>query len=172
MLPATDSPIDAMISELEQEAASTRRLLERIPESYLTWAPQPKSMSLGQLGLHVASIPGDLSRLASLSELDAATINFQAPSPASAAELASVLDASVSAATLYLRSLDAESLGATWRLTLRGVEVFAMRRADLLRKLMLNHWYHHRGQLTVYLRLLEVPLPVVYGRTADENPFA
>lgn len=72
----------------------------------------------------------------------------------------------------YLGSLDADQAGASWRLTLRGNEVFIVPRSGLLRNLMLNRWYHHRGQLTVYSRPLDVPLPVVSGRTADENPFA
>jgi uncharacterized damage-inducible protein DinB len=74
--------------------------------------------------------------------------------------------------TEYLGALSSNQADSTWRLTLRGNEVLAMPRAALLRRLMLNHWYHHRGQLTVYLRLLDMPLPVVYGRSADENPVA
>jgi uncharacterized damage-inducible protein DinB len=86
--------------------------------------------------------------------------------------IAAAMKKSLDDAAEYLGTLGADQAGATWRLTLRGNELFAMPRAALLRSLMLNHWYHHRGQLTVYLRLLDVPLPVVNGRTADENPFA
>ena len=162
----------ALLNELRQEAEATRRLLERVPEAQLTWRPHPKSMTLGQLALHVATIPGDLSRLAQLEEFDASNANFEPAVPESNAAILGALKKSLDEAGQYLAALGPDEAGATWRLILRGNEVFAMPRAALLRSLMLNHWYHHRGQLTVYLRLLDVPLPVVYGRTADENPFA
>jgi uncharacterized damage-inducible protein DinB len=161
-----------MLNELHQEAATTKRLLERVPEDKLAWAPHPKSMSLGQLALHVARIPGDLSRLAQLDEFDASTANFEPAAPASKEEIVAALDESVSAAADYLEALTPNAASASWRLILRGNEVFTMPRTGLLRFLLLNHWYHHRGQLSVYLRLLDVPIPVIYGRSADENPFA
>lgn len=164
--------MDALLNELRQEAEATKRLLERVPEDRLGWKPHSKSMTLGQLALHVATIPGDLSRLAQLDEFDASNANFEPPAPESNMAIAAALTKSLDDAAEYLGALSADRAGATWRLTFRGSEVFAMPRAALLRSLMLNHWYHHRGQLTVYLRLLDVPLPVVYGRTADENPFA
>lgn len=163
--------MEALLNELRQEAETTKRLLERVPEDRLEWRPHPKSMTLGQLALHVATIPGDLSRLAQLEEFDASNANFEPPAPESKMAIATALKKSLDDAAEYLGALSASQAGATWRLTLRGSEVFAMPRGALLRSLMLNHWYHHRGQLTVYLRLLDVPLPVVYGRTADENPF-
>jgi uncharacterized damage-inducible protein DinB len=164
--------MEAMLNELRQEAETTKRLLERVPEDRLRWRPHPKSMTLGQLALHVATIPGDLTRLAQLEEFDASSANFEPPAPESKMAIAAALKKSLDDAAEYLGTISAVQFGATWRLTLRGSDVFAMPRAALLRSLMLNHWYHHRGQLTVYLRLLDVPLPVVYGRTADENPFA
>jgi len=164
--------IESMLNELRQEAATTKRVLERVPGEKLTWKPHPKSMSLGQLALHVASIPGDLTRLAQLEEFDASQANFSPPSPNSEQEILAALDASIAAAEQYLGSITAEAAAQSWRLTLRGKEVFTIPRAGLLRSIMLNHWYHHRGQLSVYLRLLEVPVPVIYGRSADENPFA
>lgn len=161
-----------MLNELHQEAATTKHLLERVPGDRLSWTPHPKSMSLGQLALHVARIPGDLTHLAHLDEFDAAAANFDPPIPASREEILAALDESVSTAAEYLERLTPEAAGGGWRLTLRGNEVLTMPRAGLLRSLLLNHWYHHRGQLTVYLRLLDVPIPVIYGRSADENPFA
>ncbi len=83
-----------------------------------------------------------------------------------------MLDASVTAADEYLDGLDDQTATANWRLTAGGKEIFAIPRAGVLRTIMLNHWYHHRGQLSVYLRLLDVPVPAIYGRSADENPFA
>ena len=129
-------------------------------------------MSLGQLALHVATIPGDLAGLAQLEQFDASQANFDPASPNSVQEVLTALERSVGVAEQYLGGINDETAASNWRLTLRGKEVFTIPRAGLLRSLMLNHWYHHRGQLSVYLRLLDVPIPVVYGRSADENPFA
>ena len=164
--------LDSMLAELRQEAATIRRVLERIPQDRLSWKPHPTSMSLGQLSLHVARIPGDLSQLAQLEEFDASQANFDPPQAGSVDEILAALDDSLKTADSYLSSLDDKSAAASWRLTLRGEEVFSMPRVAMLRSMMLNHLYHHRGQLTIYLRLLEVPVPVIYGRSADENPFA
>lgn len=163
--------LDSMLNELRQEAATTRRVLERIPEDKLSWKPHPKSLSLGQLSLHVASIPGDLVGLAQLEEFDASQANFIPPEGSSLDQILTALENSVKTAENYLSGLDDKTATGNWRLTLRGEEVFSMPRIGMLRSIMLNHWYHHRGQLAVYLRLLEVPVPVIYGRSADENPF-
>jgi uncharacterized damage-inducible protein DinB len=165
-------PMESMLNELHQEATTTKRLLERVPGDKLSWKPHPKSMSLGQLALHVANIPIDLTRLAQVDEFDAERANFNPASPNSVKDVLIALDASVESAGQYLRRMSDMTAAGTWRLTLRGKEVFTIPRSGLLRSLMLNHWYHHRGQLSVYLRLLDVPLPVIYGRSADENPFA
>lgn len=163
--------LDSMLNELRQEAATTRRVLERVPEEKLSWKPHPKSLSLGQLSLHVASIPGDLVGLAQLEEFDASQANFVPPEADSIDQILTALDASVRTAENYLSGLDDKTAAGDWRLTLRGEEVFSTPRIGMLRTIMLNHWYHHRGQLAVYLRLLEVPVPVIYGRSADEDPF-
>jgi uncharacterized damage-inducible protein DinB len=163
---------EAMLNELRHEAETTKRLLDRVPEDKLGWKPHAKSMSLGQLAMHVASIPGDLSRLSQLDQFDAANANFQPAMPESKEALMKAFSKSLEDASEYLAALSPDQVGAQWRLTLRGAEVFSMPRAALLRNLLLNHWYHHRGQLSVYLRLLDVPVPVIYGRSADENPFA
>ncbi len=164
--------LESMLNELRQEAATTKRVLERVPGDKLSWRPHRKSMSLGQLALHAASIPGDLTRLAQLEEFDASQANFDPPSPNSVQEILATLDSSVRAAEQYLSGVSEQTAIGSWRLTLRGKEVFTIPRVGLLRSIKLNHWYHHRGQLSVYLRLLEVPVPVIYGRSADENPFA
>lgn len=161
-----------MLEELQQEAATTRRILERVPGDKLSWAPHPKSMTLGQLALHVASIPGAISGLAQLDEFDASAANFSPPAAASKDEVMAAFDDAIAKASAYLGGLTPEAAAAPWRLTMRGNEVFTVPRAGMLRSILLNHWYHHRGQLSVYLRLLDVPVPVIYGRSADENPFA
>ncbi len=163
--------LEPMRGEIEQEAAITKRVLERVPGDKLTWKPHPRSMTLGQLAMHVATIPGGISRLAAVDEFEFDPANFDPPNPNNAAEILAALDASVQAAQDYLRGVSEPAAMRTWRLMANGKEVMAMPRAGLLRSIMLNHWYHHRGQLSVYLRLLEVPVPVIYGRSADENPF-
>jgi uncharacterized damage-inducible protein DinB len=163
--------IDTLLAELEQESRTTERVLERVPDAHLSWKPHPKSMSLGQLALHVATVPGNVAELASkemLSELRA----FVQPEATTAAELVPTLTASVAKARQHLGGFDDAAMGATWRLLDGGREVMAMPRVAFVRAIMLNHWYHHRGQLLVYLRLLDVSVPSVYGPTADENPFA
>ncbi|MEP6536137.1 MAG: DinB family protein [Bryobacteraceae bacterium] len=163
---------EPMIGEIRQEAATTRRVLERVPEDKLSWKPHPKSMSLGQLCLHVAGIPGSIAKLAQVDEFDASQANFEARSPASKEEILATLEESTKAAEEYLSGVSNEAAMSSWRLTANGKEIFAIPRVAMLRSIMLNHWYHHRGQLSVYLRLLDVPVPVIYGRSADENPFA
>ena len=162
--------IDGLLAELEQEAATTRRVLERIPQEHLTWRPHPKSMSLGQLALHVALVPGLVAENAAL---DIASPNsFIQPEAATAAELVPALAESVAKAKRALGTYDDAKMTAIWRLQKDGRDVLAMPRVAFVRAIMLNHWYHHRGQLLVYLRLLNLSVPSVYGPTADENPFA
>ena len=161
--------IDALLAELEQESLTTRRVLERVP--HLSWKPHPKSMSLGQLALHVATVPGNVAELASMDTIPEPPA-FVQQEAATAAELGPALTASVAKARQHLGGFNDAAMGATWRLMSGGREVMAMPRAAFARAIMLNHWYHHRGQLLVYLRLLDVPVPSVYGPSADENPFA
>jgi len=161
---------NALLGELEQEAQTTRRVLERIPQEHLSWKPHPKSMSLGKLALHVAQVPGNVAELAMFDTVPEPPAFAQAEA-ATAAELVPALTASVAKARLHLGGVDDAAMGATWRLMNDGREILAMPRAAFLRAVMLNHWYHHRGQLLVYLRLLDLPVPSVYGPSADENPF-
>jgi uncharacterized damage-inducible protein DinB len=164
--------VKAMVKELHVEAHTTRRVLERVPADKLSWKPQPKSMTLGQLASHIAMIPGNLSKLAQVAEFDASLANFDPPMPKDIQEVLTTLDAGVKAAQEYVGGLTESDLDGKWRMTSHGKEVIAMSRLEFLRAIMLNHWYHHRGQLSVYLRLLNVPVPSIYGPSADENPFA
>lgn len=163
--------IDVLLAEMDQEAHSTARVLERIPQAHLAWRPHAKSMSLGQLALHVATIPGNVAELASKDVIPEPPAFVQAEA-ATAAELVPTLRASLARARQVLGGMDDARLMQTWRLMSGGKEIMAMPRAAVIRMIMLNHWYHHRGQLLVYLRMHNVPLPSVYGPTADENPFA
>jgi len=161
-----------LVGELQQESATTRRVLERVPSEKLPWRPHEKSMTLGQLAMHVATIPASITQLAQRDGFDASQANFAPPQPSNVREVLDAFDAGMKTANEYVSTLDGEAASKTWRLTSNGREVFAIPRAQLLRSIMLNHWYHHRGQLSVYLRLLDVPVPSIYGPSADENPFA
>jgi uncharacterized damage-inducible protein DinB len=158
-----------LLAELEQESQTTRRVLERVPQPHLSWKPHPKSLSLGQLALHVATVPGNVAEVLVPDSMEAP--QFIHPEAASAAELVPALEASVARARQHLGGLSDAAMAATWRVMKGDRELMAMPRAAFARAIMLNHWYHHRGQLLVYLRLLDVPVPSVYGPTADENPF-
>jgi len=162
--------VDTILTELEREAQTTRRLLERVPEDKLGWKPHPKSMSMGELAFHIASIPGNISRLASVDTFEVGA--FPTPEAKSRQELVTTLDQSLGQARDILGDMDDERLLATWNATREGKTLMSLPRIGVLRNIMLNHWYHHRGQLGVYLRMHDVPLPSVYGPTADENPFA
>ena len=164
------SMIEALIQELEQEAQTTRRVLERVPGDKLGWKPHAKSMSLGQLAMHVATTPGEVSEVARHSPFDVS--KFSQASATSAAELLPALDQGIAKAKENLRAIGDAGAGDMWRLVAGDRELMAMPVGALLRSIMLNHWYHHRGQLSVYLRELNVPVPSIYGPSADENPFA
>jgi uncharacterized damage-inducible protein DinB len=164
--------MEPMLNELREEAAITRRVLERVPGDKLAWKPHAKSMSLGQLALHIAGIPGGLSKLAMLEEFDAGQANFNPAAPKSVEECLAAHDQGVREAEERLGGMSDQSATASWRLLVNGKEIFRKQRIEVLRSILLNHWIHHRGQLSVYLRLLDVPVPVIYGRSADENPFA
>jgi uncharacterized damage-inducible protein DinB len=128
-------------------------------------------MSLGQLALHVATIPGLVAELATPSVVPEPP-QFIQPEASTSAELVPALRSSLARARRLLGAMDDAAMTETWRLMSGDRELMALPRAAFLRAVMLNHWYHHRGQLLVYLRMHGVPLPSVYGPTADENPFA
>jgi uncharacterized damage-inducible protein DinB len=163
--------VSTLVAELNNEFPITRRVLERVPADKLAWQPHAKSMSLGQLAQHVALIPGNMARLSQQDGVDMATRKMEYASGESAAAILTTFDASVSAALSLVGSLDDAAANAPWRMTFGEREVFAVPRIAMLRTMLLHHMIHHRGELVVYLRLLDVPVPVVYGKSADENPF-
>jgi uncharacterized damage-inducible protein DinB len=160
-----------LLRELLEESATTKRVLDRVPGDTLSWKPHPKSMSLGQLAWHVATIPGGISRIAQQSGFDVSQGSFLPPQPSSLEEILSAHEQSCRDAQKFLEGLTDQQANQGWRLLRDGTEVWTKPRVSVIRTIMLNHWYHHRGQLSVYLRLLNVPVPVIYGRSADENPF-
>jgi uncharacterized damage-inducible protein DinB len=160
----------ALLQEFDNEAGTTRRVLERIPADKLAWKPHPKSMSLGVLGLHVAASPGVICGWASE---DVTQLKGEpSPTPASTDEILSAHDASVKKSKEILGNLGDEGLKAMWSAKVGDNTLMTMPKAALVRAIVMNHWIHHRGQLSVYLRLLDVPVPSIYGPSADENPFA
>ena len=158
-----------LAAELEQEAKTTRRLLERVPEASFGWKPHEKSMTLGQLAGHVAQLPTLIVPALTEEEFDFAVAGWKPFSPQSTAELVEQFDANISAAAETLKSQPDESMGQTWKLKSGEHVLFEMPRAMVVRFVGLNHVVHHRGQLSVYLRLLDVPLPSIYGPSADES---
>jgi len=162
--------IQALRDELQREAATTRRVLERVPGDKLSWKPHDKSMSLGQLALHVATTPGGVAEIARQSPFPMR--KFDQAGATSAAELLTALDQSVARAHEVLGGMEEADLSKTWRAVDGEREVLALPVGALLRSIMLNHWYHHRGQLSVYLRQVGAAVPSIYGPSADENPFA
>jgi uncharacterized damage-inducible protein DinB len=158
--------IDGLLNELDEEAVTTRRVLERVPNDHLTWRPHEKARTLGELALHVAVVPGAVAELVA-SPSPAQAPQFKDPRPESAGDLVPALDESIAKAKRALAGMDDATVRAPWSLMLGDRELFSIARISI----MLNHWYHHRGQLTVYLRTLGVPIPSIYGPSADENPF-
>ena len=164
---------EPMLNEFRQEAAITRRVLDRIPADKLTWKPHPKSMSLGELAIHTASIPGRLSYIvAQQDKFEPNADAFVPTSPKDLAEVHGAFEQSCKDAEACLEGMSDQAAMGDWTLVVRGKPMFTQPRIAVLRSIMLNHWYHHRGQLSVYLRMLDVPVPVIYGRSADEDPFA
>ena len=162
---------DTLIMELEREAQTTRRVLERVPDDKLTWKPHAKSMSLGRLAQHVATIPGGISGMARLDSYDVEKFS-EPPQLESTAAIVAAFDESVAQAKANLAATDDAAMMKDWSFNMGGNPIMTVPRIGVYRSILLNHLYHHRGQLTVYLRLLDVPVPSIYGPSADENPFA
>ncbi|HTM05305.1 MAG TPA: DinB family protein [Vicinamibacterales bacterium] len=162
--------VDALLPEFDHEISTTRKLLERVPDDKLSWTPHPKSMSLARLATHLATLPWWGEMTLTQSEFDTAGV----PTPADAASRAELLsrfdtNAAKTRAALADRS-DAE-LMAPWSLKRSGQTIFSMPKAAVWRSFVLSHLVHHRGQLSVYLRLLDVSVPSIYGPSADEGSF-
>jgi uncharacterized damage-inducible protein DinB len=160
--------IDELVQELEQEAQATRRVLERVPQEKLHCKPHPKSMTLGQLAMHVANLPGAIAEISTRPSFDVQT-PIPRPGANSTSEVLRVFDESMGRARTHLRSMRDAELATPWRMMNGNQELWAIPRAAFLRSVMLNHWYHHRGQLTVYLRETGALVPAVYGDSADEK---
>jgi uncharacterized damage-inducible protein DinB len=164
---------DLFIAELDREAPKSRKALERVPEGKADWKPHPKSMTLGYLALLVAIIPDWIAKIIELDELDIApkdAANRRPSAPQTSAELLAAMDNSVDAARAALKKTTDDHLQTPWRLLAAGHVVSEQPRHVMIRDTV-NHLAHHRGQLTVYLRLNDVAVPSIYGPTADDKSF-
>ena len=159
----------SLAAEMRQEAKTTRRLLERVPEASFGWKPHEKSMTLGRLAAHVAELPELVIPALTQPELDFASGAFKPFEPQSTAELLEKFDRNIDAAAGMLEQQPDDRMGEPWKLRSGDHVLFEMPRAMVVRFVGLNHVVHHRGQLSVYLRLLDVPLPSIYGPSADEG---
>lgn len=160
---------ETFIAELQQEAASTKKLLERVPYDNPNWKPHEKSMELGRLAGHVAELSSWINATLDHDELDFAKSEYKPPVLNSASELVALHEKNIAAAVECLKKHTDEDFMQTWKLR-NGEEIyFELPKAVVLRSFVLNHLVHHRAQLGVFLRLLNVPLPNMYGPTADET---
>lgn len=161
-----------ILSEFNHEMANTRKVLERVPEEQAAWRPHPKSYSLGDLAMHIANLPAWAVATVKQDELD-----FDPPGGKRDAKrafdtrkaLLELFDTNVVAAVSAIADASDDEMKKSWTLKNKGMPVFSLPRVQVLRSFVMNHMIHHRGQLTVYLRLKNVPLPAIYGNTADEK---
>ena len=169
---ADASIAQALLAEFEMELGTTRRFLERVPADRLAWKPHEKSMTAGQLVMHIAELPAGVLQLALPDSAEAPEFRAGRRQPGSLEEVLEALEAGAADVRQTLGALDDDRMRETFTITKQGREVMAVPRAEFLRSIMLNHWYHHRGQLGVYLRLLGAAVPASYGPSGDESPFA
>lgn len=158
-----------LLAEFEEQVPVTRRFLERLPEDKLTWKPHDRSMSAGQLALHIAGVPGGVIRGVQQNPGQAPDFS-NIPQPASRQQVLDTFEQSVATVRETLPQFDDAYMQQIWRLLAGDKELSAAPRGQFLRDIMLNHWYQHRGQFSVYLRLLNVPVPASWGPSADERP--
>ena len=162
--------VDALLPEFDREMTTTRTVLERVPEDRFAWKPHVKSFSLGELATHVANLPTWGTETLNRSEIDVGGSPTLA-AMSSRADVLAAFDTNVAAARAALVGKTDAELAAPWSLKRSGKTVFSMPKSTVLRAFVLSHLIHHRGQLTVYLRLLDVPVPSIYGPSADEPAF-
>jgi uncharacterized damage-inducible protein DinB len=164
----------SLLPEFDNEMANTRKTLERVPDDKFDWKPHPKSFALGPLANHVATLVGWTADTIDKESFDLAPAGgqtFQPPQPKNRAELLSTFDQGVAAARAAIAGASDEHLLKSWSLLNGGQVIMSMPRVAVLRNFVMNHIIHHRAQLGVYLRLNDIPVPAIYGPSADENSF-
>jgi uncharacterized damage-inducible protein DinB len=160
--------VDALLPEYDREMGLTRRLLARVPDEHFAWQPHAKSMTLGRLAEHLAELPQWAAIAANQDGIEMAPKPPGHRPPATRAAVLELFDRNVAAGRAALAGKTDAELMAPWKLTQAGRELFTMPKAAVLRNFVLNHVIHHRGQLSVYLRMHDIPLPSIYGPSADE----
>jgi uncharacterized damage-inducible protein DinB len=158
----------AMMNELKHEGSLTKKLLERVPFDQFGWKPHERSMSLERLTVHIAEIPRWSSRILTATEFDFTKANYKAPEVNSTEELVQLSETNIQNALNDFAAVKDEDLMIPWTFRRGEHVIFTMPRVAAIRTLAMNHLLHHRGQLSVYLRLLNIPIPGMYGPSADE----
>jgi uncharacterized damage-inducible protein DinB len=166
---STVSIAESLLAEFEIQAPVTRKFLERLPEDKLTWKPHERSMTAGQLAYHLATVPSGIVRFAENNPAQAPQ-SFNFPQPASRQEILDKFEETIAAVRERLPLFEDSAMTETWRMMAGEKELLAVPRGAFLRDIMLSHWYQHRGQFSVYLRLLNIPVPASWGPSADEPP--
>ncbi len=160
---------EQLIAEIKVEAATTRKLLERVPVEKNSWKPHEKSMALGNLAAHVAELPGWVTGTLTTAEMDFAKREYKPFIAEKNEDLVNFFDNKVNEAIAALENASQEEWGKTWTLRSGDHIIFTMPKPAVIRSFALSHMYHHRGQLSVYLRLLDIPIPGMYGPSADDR---
>jgi uncharacterized damage-inducible protein DinB len=166
---------DAILPEFDQEMKITRKTLERVPEGKPDWTPHEKSMKMGRLAGHIAELPGLIVKAVEQDSLDFRPPGATPAQPTvmtSQKQLLELFDKNVSAARSAIAGASDEHFMKQWSLLSGGKVLLSLPRVAVVRGFVINHVIHHRGQLSVYLRLNDVAVPSIYGPSADENPFA
>ena len=164
---ATDSPVDLLYPELDAELDKTRQMLERFPDAKAGWAPHPKSKTIAALASHIAGLPRHGARLIEMDEFDVASRQLP-PDPDTATALVQKFDDAVVALRQALPNVTAALLEQPWTMRAGAKVLISGSRRRLIRDMLISHLVHHRAQLGVYYRLLDVPVPGTYGPSADE----
>jgi len=159
---------EALLMEFDREMANTRTCLARIPDDKFDWKPHAKSMTLRRLALHLALFPNWMTETLAKESLDIAP-PYQPPKADSRKEILEIFDRDLPAARAALAQATDADLLKTWTLLQGGKVLFSLPRTAVLRTMVMNHMVHHRAQLGVYLRLNDIPLPAIYGPSADEG---
>ncbi len=171
-MPATPSTLSiagVLLAEFEAQTPITRQFLERLPATSLTWKPHERSLTAGQLAFHIAAVPGSVVQFV---QSNPATFTgvFNFPQPASRQEILDKLEETIATVRELLPTFDDDAMTEPWHMEANGQVVLTTTRAAFLRDIMFSHCYQHRGQFSVYLRLLDIPVPATWGPSADEPP--
>ena len=158
----------SIIAELHAEAANNRKMLEKVPCDNNTWKPHERSMAIGNLAAHIAELPRWIAMIMTTDELDLATVTYKANIATTTEELIANHDKHMASALAALENATDEDFGKVWTLRQGSHVILSMPRAAVLRSMAMSHMYHHRGQLSVYLRLLNIPVPGIYGPSNDD----